>query len=212
MSEEFNVSQEVRELHDKYPTWNSGDIYRHLTTDHPDIKFKLTTVQQALSRYRKKLRNPLRVVQTIQPVKLTPIQTQALSELANKRHYSSTDRIVMEMDKDNKPIDNDPPLRFTDIQPDKPVDKSIDSDDISAGFKEILKYKRYSEQEGVKMKISEITTILDKTDQLKKNEGFFIEEDKIVNRTCEAILNFAQSLEKDPAIDDMKHMFEDEEE
>jgi hypothetical protein len=86
----------------------------------------------------------------------------------------------------------------------------IESDDIDDIFKQVLKYKKYAAQENVDVKIGEITQILDKSNQLKKNQTDFIKEDKLVEDVCRLILEFHQDIDADPLINDANHMFNDD--
>ena len=57
------------------------------------------------------------------------------------------------------------------------------------------------------MSIGEITTLLDKSNQLKKNEYEYISKDKIVDSTCDLILQFRMGCDHDPDINDPMHSF-----
>lgn len=100
-----------------------------------------------------------------------------------------------------------------------PDSDDVDTTDLESGgieissiFKDVIKYKRFAEGEGVKMSIGEITTLLDKSNQLKKNEYEFVTKDKLVDATCDLILQFRLSCDYDPDINDpMNSFLEDEE-
>ena len=78
---------------------------------------------------------------------------------------------------------------------------------ISGIFKDVIKYKKFAEDQGVKMSIGEITTLLDKSNQLKKNEYEYVTKDKMVEATCDLILQFRMACDADPDIDDPMHSF-----
>lgn len=93
------------------------------------------------------------------------------------------------------------------------VKLQVSDEAISPIFKEVINYKAWAKDRGIEMKISDIVSILDKSNQLKKNESEFVEADRLVEMVCERILRFRTDLDRDPDIDDMAHMFmEDDEE
>lgn len=191
-----SISQEVYDYLDEHPQeCNSNKLIRELLqSKYPNRKIGATAVCNATRRWR--------VKHAQEPP--APSDAQSYPALVDTYEDYKEQRKTVQKKVDQKMEQHrvrEVEKGLEDVETDEPTDL----------FKKVLEWKKYADQEGTPLRVSDIINIMDRTNQLNANQTEIIKDNELIEQVASRIIEFSLSIKKDPDIEDERYLVSEKE-